>query len=489
MKKHVKKEKNSQIKKNIQIKRYINKKPLENQNLLKEIQKSKIEIKKNSVPLNYIKINEKITTKVYKIPINIGIFREPSNMNIYLTKDIKDMKDTIFHKKKIFRTINTDNLKKNGTNNGFPIKPFSSIEMGYKYYKQELNNSYPHKMNSKKRLFLRKDKSTFILTPSKSSENYYNHINNKNNENIFKNNRAKSPTNINKYRGLNSPFYQRFLNNSCILRNHQKTSNNKINGTRIININCSNDNINSIFNKDNYNYPIYSNNKDNIDNEIHNNNNRTLNNNSLHNIRTIYLNNNCKCNDKYNNNYSLQNPHIFRSPVIKKVKSPSFIEERNIDNTINIINYSQFNGGKVKVISEKKHYSNDDEYIIETILSKKIYDKKRGNNNNKNSYISDNNERHLNTLGRDLGDNYRYYERNEVKSKLSKEKTKHIRRSPVHIYEFDNYKLKDDKKLFSKSPQKGKLIRIYRNKDNKKCKMCYRNETKGDFNYYFSGNS
>ena len=63
MKKNVKKDNNNEIKKKVQKKLYINNKPLQDQNLMKEIEKSEMEIAKNSVPLNYIKVDEKITTK------------------------------------------------------------------------------------------------------------------------------------------------------------------------------------------------------------------------------------------------------------------------------------------------------------------------------------------------------------------------------------------------------------------------------------------
>ena len=46
--------------------------------LLKEIEISKKEALKTSIPLNYIKVNETLTTTVYKIPMENSIFRNKS---------------------------------------------------------------------------------------------------------------------------------------------------------------------------------------------------------------------------------------------------------------------------------------------------------------------------------------------------------------------------------------------------------------------------
>ena len=476
MKKNVKKDNNNEIKKKVQKKLYINNKPLQDQNLMKEIEKSEMEIAKNSVPLNYIKVDEKITTTVFKIPLNVGHLREPHS-NI-----IKDNKNNIFHKKNnIMNTINTDKLYNNKKTNIFPFKPFSSTEMGYKYYKQKLNTFYPRESEFKNLFCLRKgmSPSTQSSTFSKrmnSCENYNNnYIINEDNINIK--NKHKSPEKLYRNKQLNSPFYQRYLNNSGILQGKKNLNNICRIRHRIININKSIDYINN--NSNNYyahDNDIKNINKNIICNDI-NNCNRTLikNNKSLHNIRKIYLDNNYKNNKKY----SLKNSHIFHSPKIIKTQNMHFIEDKTFDNPNLFTNYKQFNGGKIKNIIEKKK-SNDGEYIIETIVSKKMYDKQRINNK-----IDENDERKINCSRKDFGDNYQYYERNEVTT-LSNEKIKHIRRSPVHVYGFENYILKNNKKVLLKSPPiKGKLIRLYRN-NNKKCKVCYRNEKKNNERTYKS---
>ena len=479
MKKYVKKESNNQFPKKVQKKKYMINKPLQDKNLIKEIEKSKREIAKNSVPLHYIKVDEKITTTVFKIPFSVGLLREP-NSNI-----MKENKNNIFHKKNnIMNTINTDKLNINKKNNIFPFKPFSSNEMGYKYYKQKLNTFYPRESESKNCFCLKKDlypstQSSGFFKRIRSCENYNNYNYIINDENITIKNKYKSPETTHRNKHINSPFYQRYLNNSGILQGQNKLNNNSRIKHRIININRSIDYINNNSNnyydynndiKNNNNNIIYS---DSNDSNIYN---RTIvNNKSLHNIRRIYLDNNYK-NNKI---YSLNNSHIFHSPQIIKNKNMYFIEDKTIENPNLISNHKQINGGKIKNLIEKKQ-SNDGEYIIETIFSKKIYDKQRINNK-----IDENDKKNINSSRRDYGDNYQYYERNEVTT-LSNGKIKHIRRSPVHVYGFENYILKNNKKIIVKSPPiKGKLIRIYRN-NNKKCKVCNRNERKkkefGSFN-------
>ena len=88
MQKYSKKPNNIEIKKNIFNKKYINNKsPLDN-NLINEIRQSKIDIAKNSVPINYIKVDEKITTTVFKIPINVSIFENQMQIIIKKIKNI-----------------------------------------------------------------------------------------------------------------------------------------------------------------------------------------------------------------------------------------------------------------------------------------------------------------------------------------------------------------------------------------------------------------
>ena len=78
-----------------------------------------------------------------------------------------------------------------------------------------------------------------------------------------------------------------------------------------------------------------------------------------------------------------------------------------------------------------------------------------------------------------MGDNYKYFERKEAKTPIKSEKINHIRRTPARVYGFENYIMKNNKKIYLKTPTiKGKLIRLYRNNDNKNCRMCAINEVK-----------
>ena len=124
--KHVRKNENNNIHKKIS-----NNILTQNKGILKEVEKSKKEALRTSVPIHYVKVDEKITTTVYEIPINKNVLKE---------------NNVIFRKNYVLNTINNDKLQhlKKNKNNYFPFKPFSSKEMGYKYYNQKLNTFYPH---------------------------------------------------------------------------------------------------------------------------------------------------------------------------------------------------------------------------------------------------------------------------------------------------------------------------------------------------------
>ena len=314
--------KNVEINKNIKI---IRRNYREDINLEEEIQKSKIEAKKNSIPLNYIKIDEKISTIVYKIPINMRILREPNNNN---------------YSDKIKQKLNTNNNDKSHENklknNFLQIKPFSSLEIGYRYYNQQLNKTS-------------KIKRRFINSRMNISDNFDNGKNNT--ESLIIKRRCQSPTNsVNKKR-LNSPFYQKYLNKSRVLNNKNY----------LLELNHPN-NISNSFNKRNlyYNYNI---------NNYHRTKN--YNNNSNNGNKRIKLDNN-----SLNYYSSLNNSHIFHSP---KAKYSQRILDDSENKKINI-NYK-------KLYSEKIHQG------IESTLSKnrvKFYKNACDNNKiNKGFHIND----------------------------------------------------------------------------------------------------
>ena len=461
--KHVRKNENNNIHKKIS-----NNILTQNKGILKEVEKSKKEALRTSVPIHYVKVDEKITTTVYEIPINKNVLKE---------------NNVIFRKNYVLNTINNDKLQhlKKNKNNYFPFKPFSSKEMGYKYYNQKLNTFYPHD-NSKNFLYLRKSKSPDLQSSFMSTR--MNSLDNKdfiNNRNIF---RYRSPQNNLRNKNLNSPFYQRFLNKTNICINNR----NRIRH-RIINLSRSNDFIENIIQRRNDNnlYNGYE----------FNNSNRTINYNNKYNLLNntrrvqIDLDSNNSNNNLYNNKnnmYSIDNTYIFGSPQNRQLKKMFFINDRNIDSPHKSINYESINGGRIMRTLEKNK-SKDGKYEIGTTLSKKIYDKLGNNDSNGEieeiQVIENNAWKHSRRLSekKDLGDNYKYYERAEIKSPLRNRKNNdtnhinhinHIRRSPVHVYQYENYIIKDNKKIYVQTPIKGKLIRVYRNNVNKSknCKMC-----------------
>jgi len=412
---------------------------IKNKELFKEIEKSKREIMKNSVPLHYIKVDEKIITTVYQIPINRRFSRQQKS-----TKN----KDNY-----ILKTINNDKLSQTRKNNYFHFKPFCSNEMGYKYYNQNLNTCNPHKPFSDNLFNFRKSKSpqiqsSYVSTSMNSSYNFNNHNNKK--EIISIRDNIRTPSNSLKInRGFISPFYRRFLNNSVRLKNKNNLNRNERIRHRIINLNSSNNFISNNFND--YKH-------------------RTINfNNSLNNYRKILLDKD----NNYNNLYSIKNQHIVRSPKIR------LINKNNIESPQNNRIYNYYHSEKNKNILPK-NTTKDGQYVFGAPLSKSIYNKHRDEIEVfENDKIKEKNSSKLMSSRRDFGDNYKYYERNEDKSIKRNEKVNHIRRSPVHVYGFQNYIMKDNKKIYLKTPPiKSKLIRIYRNNNNINCNLCYTNERK-----------
>ena len=431
--------------------------------LMKEVEKSKKEAIKTSVPINYIKVNEKITTTVYHIPINKNTLKE---------------NDVIFRKHYVLNTINNDKLHgpKIKNNNYSPFKQFSTKEMGFKYYKQKLNAFYPLD-NSKKYSYLRKSKSPEASTSliSKRIKSLDNREQSNNRKYRF---RHKSGQNDLRNKNLNNLFYQRFLNNKKNI--YFNDNNNSRIRHRIISLNRSNDFMNNIFH-------IKSNINNNANNNYeYNNFNNTLNinksnNNILNNNRKIHLNldtlNNTNNSLQYNNIlnnisnrniYSLDNSHIFRSPKNRQARRIYFINDKYNDSPTKYTKYDYYNNGKKMKSLEKNGKidlrDNDNNDEIEEI-----------------KVIENDEVIHLRKLSqkKNLGDKYKYYERADIKSPKRSIRINaninNIRRSPAKIYGYENYSIKHNPKLYLNTPPiKGKLIKIYRNNENKNknCKVC-----------------
>ena len=127
--------------------------------LIKEIEKSKQEAIKNSIPLNYVKVDEKVITKVYKIPVDRRILKG----NAFYFKD----NNNINKKNYISNTANNEQMKKRKI---FVFKPFSSEKMENKYYNQKINsNCFPRELRQNNSLDSRKYRPTDIQYSYKSS--------------------------------------------------------------------------------------------------------------------------------------------------------------------------------------------------------------------------------------------------------------------------------------------------------------------------------
>ena len=475
---------------------YINKISPKEKFLIKEIEKSKREATKNTIPLNYVKVDEKVITKVYKIPLNKSLLK---GKTVYFKNH-----NNINQKNYISNTVNNNKIKKRKI---FQFKPFSSKEMGYEYYNQkinnEINNDYnPHKLEKNNFIYLKKYRPSDIHSSFKSSTKM---DSSDNKELLNIKSRCRSPSNSIKIKGSNFPFYQNFLNNSRIYQNKKKAHNSSRIRHRVINLNRSNDYLNCICNCHN-----------NLSNENDFNRlNKTMNyRNNLNNSKRIDLRKNNNNDNNYSNGnniyYSVSHSHLLKTPNIKLPRNMSFFSDRNFENPYKFERVEHYRGGII-YNSLERNKSMDGKYEIGTTLSKKIYndeeeeleeEKEINEENEENEEINENNEEinenneeiqviendeeiHSRKLRRakNLGDNYSYYERNEVNNHVENGKInhiKHVRRNPINVYGFDDYILKGNKKIYLKSsPFIGKIIRLYRNNDNgNNCRMCFIKEKK-----------
>ena len=435
---------------------------IEDKYLMQEIEKIKNEKIKNNIPLNYIKVDEKILTAIYKIP-NDEKFTKNNNQNLN-----KEKKQNIAHRKYIFNTINNDKSYNIRKNNYFQFKPFSSKEEGYKYYKQNLNTIKPIESSLKNYIYLKKSKSpklqTSYMSKRMKSLDEKEHIRYK----------YRSPSNILKNKRLNSPFYQRYLNNSGNKQNRNALNDNRIIRHRVINLNRSNDYINNYFNKKIVNkgyHHIY-------------NNDRTIN--YLDDNKRFYLDNNISNNIESINNSHNSQIRFFQSPKTKPSKKIYFHKRKNIDNS-HIYSYSKnFIHGRMLKSLEKNKMKNDI-YNIRPKLPKKNYNKKNIDNYNvdiklEDIHIVENRAFHSRKFSpkKDEG-NYSFFRRREIESSLKNEAINHRRISPYHNYELHNYIMTENNNKYNNLkylPIKGKLISFQINNNNKDCKICIINERK-----------
>ena len=408
--------------------------------LMKEIKRSQMEAIEDSVPLNFLKVDEKITTTIYKIHQKKPIKRK-HNSNVKECQHYNGSQG-----KYIINTDNNDGIYRIKRRYNYQFEQFPSKDSGYRYYNQTQNNFLPKpiKSNSNNHNNFKKSKSPPPLRTSLISTKM-NSIalldsSRGNQEKLLISNRCRSPVNsFHSSNIFNSPILRSQLNNSSSSQNGNIINLSRIKNKKII-INKSEGNINK-------------------DYGINNNKNINMNNN-IYKSKRININSNC--NKPY---YSSKNTYIIRSPKLNTNKKMSFVNNKNVGCRKILFDYDGMKGGKIEKYFNKKN-SNDEKYIIETSSPKKVYDKI-----NQEIEIIENEENNEENelqfrVRRNFGDNYKYFERNEVRSPCKYEKTYHFRRSPVHVYGNQNYIIKDNKKIFLNTLPKGKIIRLYRNNIN-----------------------
>jgi hypothetical protein len=412
--------------------------------LMKEIRKAQNEAIKDSVPLNFVKVDEKITTTVYKIPQD-GAKKPKHNSSVKECPHYKSRQ-----KKNLINTINNDSIYRIKRRYNFQFEQFPSKDMGYRYYNQTQNNFYPSPIKSSPNIYdsLKKCKSPLPLRASlfstkMSSINLFD-SSRENNEMLLLKNKCRSPANSIQGLNLYDSNFRNQLYNSESIQDDNNLNLSRIHHKKVV-INKTEGNQKNDYAKSNKNM-------------------RTINlENNLFKSQRIYIDNNY--NKPY---YSKKNSYIIRSPTINGNKKMTFINDKNVGCPKVIYDYDRMRGGKIEKFLEKKN-SNDEKYIIGTTLSKKVYDKM-----NKEIEIFENEENGEENelqfrVTKNFGDNYKYLERNEIKSPCKYEKTYHFRRSPVNVYGHQNYIIKDNKKIFIKTLPKGKIIRLYRNNNNSNC--------------------
>jgi len=414
--------------------------------LMKGIKRAQNEAIKDSVPLNFVKVDEKITTTVYKIPQD-NAMKSKHNSSVKKCQNYDSPQG-----KHLINTINNDSIYRIKRRYNFQFEQFPPKDMGYRYYNQTQNNFHPNPMKSISNIHdsLKKCKSPPPLHASLFSTKM-NSINlfdssRENNEMLLLRNRCLSPSNSLKSLNLcNSLNLKNQLYNSARIKNDDNLNLSRIQHKKVV--------INKTEGNAKNNYGINS-----------SKNMRTIIlDNSLFKSKRIYIDNNY--NKPY---YSTKNSYIIRSPTINGNKKMTFINDKNVGCPKVIYDYDRIRGGKIEKFLEKKN-SNDEKYIIGTTLSKKVYDKMNNMNKEIEIFENDENEEEKDIqfrVTKNFGDNYKYLERNEINNPCKYEKTYHFRRSPVHVYGHQNYIIKDNKKIFIKTLPKGKIIRLYRNNDN-----------------------
>jgi hypothetical protein len=414
----------------------------------------------HSIPSEYNKVDEKITTTVYQVPQN----DYPRNQ--YDRSNIREKREKIINKKYIssnrYENNNDYNTYKYDYNCG-------QCKCNPKYTERyDVYSKYGIYNNSPKRTA-----SPYNGSPSRDTYTLYNFNNIARNHGYYET-KSRSPSPSPNYSQNNCNTTYRTYTES------KKTSINKYNN-----------------NKCNSRRKLYD---DDLDYNYYNKSNT--------------------CTDKY---YYHRNRHLSRTPKVRNISIKCchcchccHCKHTHPKKTVE---YTPISGGRIENYFENE-ITQDGQYLVTMSLAKKVmdedkvgfefedgnenenekvedineveivYDNKRVRDQNKNDRCCKRNKRNnyytekieidkkdggykdieeksstYRIRNKDYGDNYRYYERNENRSPLKKTITVQKRRGPVHIYGVEKYEKNDvvrNYRVNLPDSQEKKVIRTYK---------------------------
>lgn len=402
------------------------------EDLMKEIRASQKEAMSTSIPHNYIKVDERIITSVYKIP------NDEINTRKYNIRTNKESNDIIRGKYKI-NTMNNNNIyniKRNNDN-----------------YQMELSPS-------------RKNQNC------QTQNNFYRNIICLNNNFISK--RSKSPTMTFSSTQMNS------FNNCTDCRYRSPVS--SIRSHNIIDESCFNSPKSP--NKRNKIFIRYRN-----KNVPNNREEKNINNNKLYEDKNTNSGLYCEnifLDKNYNNPYNYkQNSYIIRTPASNSNKNYAiFNSNKFIGSPKKVIECERIQN------FSKNNKDKDDKYIIE-----EIYNNKRTNKLNKDYELNLNeNKNDFRRPFRNCENNFKYLNINEERSPINFRKNYHTQKIQSNNCNSHNCFMKGQQKVYIKALPKGKIIRLYVNNNNnfihhspnKNSNMTYKRKCKKEeYDYYY----
>lgn len=155
----------------------------------------------------------------------------------------------------------------------------------------------------------------------------------------------------------------------------------------------------------------------------------------------------------YDNNRYINNRNYY--DYRREIKNNAYNQTEYENIPKKYTNSTKINGGRIENYYENE-ISNDGKFLISMALSKRIMDEEEGkqdNYNDSNNYYREKIETNetggeerdyekiskINFRTKDLGDNYKYFERNENRSPLKITETKQRRRQPYNVFKNEYY--------------------------------------------------